>query len=113
MRVEKTRQQLYVDQSLIMFNWLFGQQLLHVLPWSEKGKRRLDDTVEEEGKVDQHGETNDLELLEGLPAQTERDDPDKQGPASIDGRAGGSAYTTGNGQAKKVEAPEAYVSNIN
>ena len=52
---------------------LFGQQLGNILSYPQELERRLDDTVEEEGKVDQEDESDDLEPLERLPAEAERD----------------------------------------
>lgn len=74
-----------------MFYGLLGQQLLNILIGPQELKGRLDDAVEQEGEVDQQGEAKDLQPLECLPAEAERDDPDEEGPAGVDGRAGGGA----------------------
>lgn len=42
---------------------------------------------DEQGAVDEEGETDDLQKPEVLPAEVERDDPDSHGSAGIDGGA--------------------------
>lgn len=67
-----------------MLNRLLRQQLVNLLVHTKCLERRLDNAIEEEGKVDQKGETDNLEPLERLPAQTEGDDPDEQCSTSVD-----------------------------
>lgn len=87
-----------------MFHGLLGQQLLYLLLGPQELKGRLDDAVEQEGEVDEEGEAKDLQPLESLPAEAERDDPDEERPAGIDGRAGGSTDGPRDGKAEEVEA---------
>jgi len=69
---------------LVMLDGLLGQQLLNFLDLEEL-QRRLDNTVEEEGEVDEQGEANHLQPLECLPAKTEGDNPDEEGAARVNG----------------------------
>lgn len=87
-----------------MLHGLLGQQLLHLLLGPQEFEGRLDDAVEQEGEVDEQGETGNLQPLERLPAEAERDDPDEEGPAGVDGRAGGGADGPRDGEAEEVEA---------
>lgn len=87
-----------------MLDGLLGQQFLHILFGLEEVKGRGDDAVEEEGEVHQQDEPDDLKPLEGLPAKAERDNPDKQCTAGVDGRARGSADGASDRKAKEVEA---------
>lgn len=87
-----------------MLNRLLGKQLLDLFLGLEELERRLDDAVEQEGEVHQEHEAHHLEPLEGLPAEAQGHDPDEEGAAGVDGRAGGSAYGTGDGKAEEVEA---------
>lgn len=86
-----------------MFNRLLRQQLLHLAD-AEEFERRLDDAVEQESKVDEQAEADDLEPLERLPAEAERDDPDEERAARVDGGAGGGAHAAGYGETEEVEA---------
>lgn len=77
---------MYPDKSTLdVFHRLLGQQLLDLLLGPQELKGRLDDAVKEEGEVDEQGEADDLQPLERLPAEAERDDPDEEGPAGVDG----------------------------
>jgi len=87
-----------------MLHRLLGQQLLHLLLGLQELKGRLDDAVEQEGEVDEEGEAGHLQPLERLPAEAERDDPDEEGPAGVNGRAGGGADGPRDGEAEEVEA---------
>ena len=69
-----------------MFNRLLRQQLLH-LSNAEELEGGLDDAVEEESEVDEQREADHLEPLEGFPAETERDHPDEERAACVDGGA--------------------------
>lgn len=91
---------VYLD----VFHRLLGEQLLDLLLGPQELERRLDDAVEQEGEVDEQGEAEDLQPLERLPAEAERDDPDEERPAGVDGRAGGGADGPRDGEAKEVEA---------
>jgi hypothetical protein len=86
-----------------MLNRLFRQELLH-LSHAEELERRLNDAVEEEGEVHQESETDNLQPLERLPAEAERDHPDEQGTAGVDGGARRGADAAGDGEAEEVEA---------
>ena len=86
-----------------MLDRLLGQQLLDLLD-AEEGKGRLDDAVEQEGEVDEQHEAGDLQPLERLPAEAERDDPDEEGAARVDGGARRGADAARDGQAEEVEA---------
>ena len=90
---------------LVVLDRLLRQQLLNLLDL-EKLKGRLDNAVEEEGKVDEKDEAHHLQPLECLPAQTERDQPYEQGAAGIDGRASGGADRSCHRDAEEVEATE-------
>ena len=86
-----------------MLDGLLGQQLLDLLD-AEEGEGRLDDAVEQEGEVDKQHEAGDLQPLERLPAEAERDDPDEEGAARVDGGARRGADAARDGQAEEVEA---------
>ena len=45
---------------------------------------RVDDLVEQRSAPDQQRETDDLQPLEGLPAETQRDEPDEERAAGVD-----------------------------
>ena len=66
--------------------------------------RRPDQIVEQERAVHKQRESKHLQPLEGLPAKTKRYNPNEEGSASIDGRAGrrrdGACHT----QTEEVEA---------
>lgn len=68
-----------------MLDRLLRQQLLDRLPRLEELERRLYQAVEQEGKVHQQGKSDYLQPLERLPAESERDDPDEQRTARVDG----------------------------
>lgn len=87
-----------------MLYGLLGQQFLHILLGLEEFEGRGNDAVEEEGEVDQQDEPDNLKPLERLPAETERDDPNKECTASVNGRARGSADGACDGKPKEVEA---------
>lgn len=61
-------------------------------------------TIEQEGSVDQQGESKNLEGLEGLPMECQAEDPDEQGPASIDDTPGSGADAPCNTDTEEVEA---------
>lgn len=61
-------------------------------------------TIEQEGSVDQQGESENLEGLEGLPVERQAENPDEQGPASIDDTPGGGADAPCNTDTEEVEA---------
>ena len=92
-----------------MLDGFLREKLFDLLIWAEELQRGLYNAVEEESKVDKQRETHDLEPLEGFPAQTERDDPNEQGTAAIDSRAGCGANTAGDGETKEVEASDEIV----
>ena|SRR5690349_12426568 len=92
-----------------MLNRLLRKQLLD-LPDTEELKRRLNNAVEEESEVNEQGEAYNLQPLERLPAETERNDPNEEGSACIDSRTRGGADTACHGQSEEVEAPETAVS---
>lgn len=78
---------------------------------AERLERRLDNAVEYKRGIHEHGETHNLEPLERLPAQAERNDPDKECPAGIDSRARGSTDIAGDGKTEEVEATVTNVSS--
>lgn len=86
-----------------MLNRLLWEELLNLLLSPEEFKRRLDNAIEQEGEINQQNKPDDLQPLERFPAQTEGDDPDEEGPAGIDSRAGGSTHCPSDGETKKVE----------
>lgn len=87
-----------------MLDRLLGEQLLDLIDGLEELEGRLDDAVEQEGKVHQQREAEDLEPLERLPTQAEGHDPDEKGPASVDSRARCSADLLGDVEAEEVES---------
>lgn len=87
-----------------MLDGLLGKKLLDFLIDLEELEGRLDNAIEKEGEVDEEAETDDLQPLERLPAEAERNDPDEKGTAGVDGGSRGGAHTTGDGDAKEVEA---------
>ena len=86
-----------------MLNRLLRQQLLH-LPDAEELEGGLDDAVEQESKVDQQDEADNLQPLKCFPAQAERDHPDEERAARVDGGARGGAHAAGYGETEEVEA---------
>lgn len=89
-----------------MLDRFFGEQLLDLLPGAQELERGLDDAVEEEGEVDEEREAGDLQPLEGLPAEAERDHPDEEGAAAVDGGARGGADAAGDGEPEEVETSD-------
>ena len=67
---------LTCPSTLVVLDRILGQQLLDLVHL-EKLKRRLHDAVEQKGEVDEQHETDNLQPLERLPAEAERDDPDE------------------------------------
>ena len=65
--------------------------------------RRVDDLVEQSSSPNEQRETDDLQPLEGLPAQSQRDEPDEERAAGVDCAAGGGADLTGDGEPEEVE----------
>ena len=94
---------LHHTTHLVMLDRLLGKQLLDLLD-AEEGKGRLDDAVEQESKVDEQHEAGDLQPLERLPAEAERDDPDEEGAARVDGGARRGADAARDREAEEVEA---------
>lgn len=72
-------------------------------------ERRADDIVKKERSVNEESKPGNLKPLESLPTQSEGHEPDKEGPAGVDGAAGGSGYGAGDGEAEKVESTETVV----
>lgn len=53
-----------------MLDWVFGQELLDLLVGDlQELKRRLDDSVKQEGEVYEQSKAKDLEPLESFPTQ--------------------------------------------
>lgn len=94
-----------------MFNRLLRQQLLDLLH-TQKLERRLHEAVEQESEIHQHGKADDLQPLERLPTEAERDDPDEERAARVDSRARGGADGAGDGEAEEVEASGEGVSMV-
>lgn len=90
--------------TLNVLHRFLGQQLLDLFIDLEEFERRLDDAVEEEGEVDQESETKHLQPFESLPAESERNYPDKEGPAGIDCRARGGTDGASDRESKEVES---------
>lgn len=65
---------------------------------------RTNDVVEQEGTINQQPEAGNLEPLEGLPSQTQRDKPDEKGSAGVDCAAGCSRDRASDRQAEEVKA---------
>ncbi len=66
---------------------VFWQQLLWVflLALDARLQWRRDDVVEDEGAINEEHEAEDLQPLERFPAQAERDYPDEERAARVDG----------------------------
>lgn len=87
-----------------MLDRLLGQQLLDLLMGLEELERGLHDAVEQEGEVDEKSEADDLQPLERLPAEAQRDNPDEERSARVDGRSRRGADGARDGEAEEVEA---------
>jgi hypothetical protein len=74
------------------------------VPSQPSNSRRVDNLVEQRRAPDQERETDDLQPLEGLPAQTQRDEPDEQRAARVDCAAGCCGDLARDGEAEEVEA---------
>ena len=73
------------------------------VPPQPRHGRRVDDFVEQSCAPDQQRETDDLQPLERLPAQAQRDEPDEERAAGVDCAAGGGADLSGYAEAEEVE----------
>lgn len=73
-------------------------------------ERRLNDTIEQEGAINQRCEAHDLKPLERFPAQPERHYPDEERTASVDRRSGSRADSSGHRETEKVESTKIAVS---
>lgn len=67
-------------------------------------ERRPDKVVEEEGSVDEQRESENLEPLECLPSKTQRDNPDEQCSASVDGGTRSCGNGARHAETEEVEA---------
>lgn len=65
---------------------------------------RTHDLVEDTGSIDEKSETNDLQPLESLPAESKTDHPDEQRAASVDCAAGSGGDHSGHAESEEVEA---------
>jgi hypothetical protein len=80
------------------------QKLLNLFVWDlEEFERRLDNAIEQEGEVHKQSKADNLKPFEGLPAQSQRDNPDEQGSAGVDSGSGGSTDTSSDRQPKEIE----------
>lgn len=73
------------------------------VPPEPRHRRWVDDLVEQRSSPDQQRETDDLQPLEGFPAQAQRDEPDEERAAGVDRAARGGADLAGDGEAEEVE----------
>ena len=89
---------------LLVLDRLLREKLLNLVAGAEAPQGRLNDAVEEERGIDEHGETHNLQRLERLPAEAERDDPDEERPAGVNGRPRGRTDGPRHGEAEEVEA---------
>ena len=71
---------------LEVLDWLLGKQDLALALASRQTSLewRPNDIVEQESAVNEQREADDLEPLERLPAETQRDQPDKEGTGGVD-----------------------------
>jgi hypothetical protein len=74
-----------------MLNRILREKDLALSPVARQAglERGLDNVIEQECSVDEECKADNLEPLEGLPAQAERDKPDEEGTAGVDCAAGG------------------------
>ena len=86
----------------MMLDRIFGQELL-MRSLNARLERRAYKIVEYECAVHKQCETEDLQPFECLPAQTQRDDPDEERTAGIDGRARRSGDGASYGETEEVE----------
>jgi len=95
------------DMKSNMFDRLLRQQTLPPTrppAFQTDPQRRPHDIIEQKRAVNEQHEAEDLQPFERLPAQRQRDEPDEEGAAGIDGGAGGGADGAGDGEAEEVEA---------
>lgn len=71
-------------------------------------ERRPDHAVEDKGRVHEKGESHYLEPLEGLPAKEQRDDPDEERSARVDGRPRRGTDASRYREAKEVKTARRY-----
>lgn len=64
----------------------------------------MNDAVEDKGRIHQQCEANNLQPFKGFPTETQRDDPDKESSASVNGRPRCSANTSSHREAEEIEA---------
>ena len=86
---------------------LLQKSLLRLQPLASRHarlERRSNDVVEQERAVDEHRESDDLEPLEGFPAETKRNEPDEERAAGVDCAAGGGGDDSGDAEAEEVES---------
>lgn len=95
---------MMASMTLAVLDRLLRKKLFDLLLHPQAFKRGLDDAVEQKGEVNKQSESNNLEPLERLPSQAKRDDPNEQGPASVDSRPRGGTDAPGDRETKKVEA---------
>ena len=89
--------------TLLLIITLFCSRPPPQVPPEPRHGRWVDDLVEQRSSPDQQRETDDLQPLEGLPAQAQRDEPDEERAAGVDCAAGGGADLTGDGEPEEVE----------
>ena len=75
-----------------MLDRFLGEQFLNLTPRLQELERGLDDAVEEEGEVDEENKSYYLQPLKSLPAKTQRNEPDEESTAGVNGRAGCSTH---------------------
>jgi hypothetical protein len=86
-----------------MLNWLLRQEFLR-FPLNTSLEWRPHQIIEQESSVDKQRKTENLKPLERLPAESERDHPDEERAASVDGRARRRRDSARDTEAKEVEA---------
>jgi hypothetical protein len=89
---------------MMAFDGLLRQQLLNLFVCLQALHWRLYEAVEEESRVHEESETNNLQPLEALPAQPQRDDPDEEGSASVNCRSSRSTNVASDRETKEIES---------
>lgn len=87
-----------------MLDRFFRKKLLSFCVGAQKFKRWLHEAIEQKGRINQQSKSGNLQPLERFPAKAERNDPDEERSASVNGGARGGTDGASNGQPEEVEA---------
>ena len=102
-----TSASIYPNVPLGVFNRLFGKQWCRFSPSNASLPRDADNVIEKKCPIDKQDKSNNLQPLEGFPSQAERDDPNEERTACVDGRSGRSANGSRDRETKEVESSDA------